>query len=37
MGGDAVQSWHGPDRKGFQHYAEAFHAAWADQAGRKSS
>ena len=28
---NAVQSWHGPDRKGFQHYAEAFHAAWADQ------
>ncbi len=29
---DAVESWHGPDRKGFQHYAEAFHAAWADRA-----
>ena len=27
----AVERWHGPDRKGFQHYAEAFHAAWADQ------
>src|SRR5208283_4012594 len=30
---DAVLSWHGPDRKGFQHYGEAFHAAWTDQAG----
>ncbi len=30
---NAVQSWHGPDRKGFQRYAEAFHAAWTDQAG----
>ena len=29
---DAVQSWHGPDRKGFQHYAAAFHDAWSDQA-----
>ncbi len=29
---DAVRSWHGADRKGFQHYAEAFHEAWADQA-----
>src|SRR3954465_13316776 len=28
----AVERWHGPDRKGFQHYAEAFHAGWADQA-----
>jgi predicted CXXCH cytochrome family protein len=28
----AVERWHGPDRKGFQNYAEAFHAAWSDQA-----
>jgi predicted CXXCH cytochrome family protein len=28
----AIERWHGPDRKGFQHYAEAFHAAWADNA-----
>ena len=27
----AIERWHGPDRKGFQNYAEAFHAAWADQ------
>ena len=27
----AVESWHGPNRKGFQNYAEAFHAAWTDQ------
>jgi predicted CXXCH cytochrome family protein len=26
----AVERWHGPDRKGFQHYGEAFHAAWSD-------
>ncbi len=29
---DAVQSWHGSDRKGFQHYAAAFHDAWNEQA-----
>ena len=29
---DAIQSWHGPERKGFQHYAQAFHDAWADRA-----
>ena len=29
---DAVQSWHGPTRKGFQHYARAFHDAWSDGA-----
>jgi predicted CXXCH cytochrome family protein len=29
---DAIESWHGPDRKGFQHYAEAFHGAWAERA-----
>jgi predicted CXXCH cytochrome family protein len=29
---DAIEGWHGPDRKGFQTYADAFHAAWEDQA-----
>src|SRR5262249_32307605 len=29
---EAIERWHGPERKGFQTYAEAFHAAWADQA-----
>jgi predicted CXXCH cytochrome family protein len=28
----AIETWHGPRRKGFQTYAEAFHAAWNDQA-----
>ena len=28
----AIESWHGGERKGFQKYAQAFHAAWADQA-----
>jgi predicted CXXCH cytochrome family protein len=28
----AVETWHGPTRKGLQTYAEAFHAAWTDQA-----
>ena len=28
----AVERWHGPNRKGFQNYAEAFHAAWTGQA-----
>ena len=28
----AIKRQHGPDRKGFQNYAEAFHAAWSDQA-----
>jgi predicted CXXCH cytochrome family protein len=28
----AIERWHGPSRKGFQNYAEAFHAAWSDQA-----
>ena len=28
----AIESWHGPDRKGFQRYAQAFDAAWSDQA-----
>jgi predicted CXXCH cytochrome family protein len=27
-----VENWFGPHRKGFQTYAAAFHAAWADQA-----
>ena len=27
---DAIQSWHGAERKGFQHYAEAFHGAWSE-------
>jgi predicted CXXCH cytochrome family protein len=26
----AIERWHGPSRKGFQTYAEAFHAAWSD-------
>ena len=26
----AVESWYGPNREGFQNYAEAFHAAWSD-------
>jgi len=29
---EAIERWYGPGRKGFQHYAEAFHAAWAGQA-----
>jgi predicted CXXCH cytochrome family protein len=28
----AVERWHGSNRKGFQNYAEAFNAAWTDQA-----
>jgi predicted CXXCH cytochrome family protein len=27
----AVETWFGPERKGFQTYADAFHAAWTDQ------
>ena len=27
----AVESWYGPNRKGFQNYAAAFHSAWNDQ------
>ncbi len=27
----AVERWFGPNREGFQNYAEAFHAAWTDQ------
>jgi predicted CXXCH cytochrome family protein len=26
----AIEGWFGPDRKGFQNYAAAFHAAWSD-------
>jgi len=29
---EAVERWHGPNRKGFQNYAAAFHSAWNDQA-----
>jgi predicted CXXCH cytochrome family protein len=28
---DAIEQWHGPVRKGFQNYAEAFHASWTDR------
>jgi predicted CXXCH cytochrome family protein len=28
----AIERWHGPDRRGFQNYAAAFHSAWNDQA-----
>jgi predicted CXXCH cytochrome family protein len=28
----AIEQWFGPKREGFQNYAEAFHAAWTDQA-----
>ena len=27
----AIDSWYGPNREGFQAYAEAFHAVWTDQ------
>jgi predicted CXXCH cytochrome family protein len=27
-----VERWYGPTRKGFQNYAEAFHAAWSEKA-----
>jgi predicted CXXCH cytochrome family protein len=26
----AIEGWFGPNREGFQNYAEAFHAAWTD-------
>ncbi|WP_284273581.1 tetratricopeptide repeat protein [Bradyrhizobium iriomotense] len=29
---DAIERWHGPTRKGFQNYAEAFQASWTDRA-----
>ncbi len=28
----AIERWHGPERKGFQNYAAAFHSAWDDEA-----
>jgi predicted CXXCH cytochrome family protein len=28
---DAIEHWHGPVRKGFQNYAEAFQASWTDR------
>ncbi|MVT67300.1 tetratricopeptide repeat protein [Bradyrhizobium pachyrhizi] len=28
---DAVEHWHGPTRKGFQNYAEAFQASWTNR------
>jgi predicted CXXCH cytochrome family protein len=28
---DAIERWHGPTRKGFQNYAEAFHASWTNR------
>jgi predicted CXXCH cytochrome family protein len=28
-----IERWHGPNRKGFQNYAEAFRAAWTGGAG----
>jgi tetratricopeptide (TPR) repeat protein len=27
----AIERWHGPNRKGFQNYAAAFHSAWNDE------
>src|SRR5574337_261477 len=29
---DAITGWGGPGNPGFQHYAEAFHAAWTEKA-----
>ena len=26
----AIEGWYGPNRRGFQNYADAFHAAWTD-------
>ncbi|OAF14767.1 hypothetical protein AXW67_17505 [Bradyrhizobium neotropicale] len=28
---DTIERWHGPVRKGFQNYAEAFQASWTDR------
>jgi tetratricopeptide (TPR) repeat protein len=28
----AIEQWHGPQRKGFQTYSQAFHASWTDAA-----
>ncbi len=33
----AIEGWHGSTRKGFQKYAEAFHAAWTDQSDAAAS
>jgi predicted CXXCH cytochrome family protein len=33
----AIERWHGPNRKGFQAYGPAFHAAWSDQVGAAAS
>ncbi|MGF6306260.1 putative CXXCH cytochrome family protein [Bradyrhizobium sp. i1.8.4] len=33
----AIERWHGPERKGFQAYGPAFHAAWTDQIGAAAS
>ena len=27
----AIEEWYGPNREGFQNFAEAFHSAWTDQ------
>jgi predicted CXXCH cytochrome family protein len=27
----AIESWYGPNREGFQNYADAFHSAWTDR------
>jgi predicted CXXCH cytochrome family protein len=32
----AIEGWHGLNRKGFQNYAEAFHAAWANEVSAAS-
>ena len=32
----AIAGWHGPNRKGFQNYADAFRAAWSGGAGRSA-
>jgi tetratricopeptide (TPR) repeat protein len=32
----AIERWHGPNRKGFQNYAAAFHSAWNDQSDAAS-
>src|SRR5207245_2426617 len=28
---ETIEQWHGPARKGFQNYAEAFQASWTDR------
>jgi predicted CXXCH cytochrome family protein len=32
----AIEGWFGPEREGLQSYADAFHAAWRDEAGAAS-